>query len=113
MIRFYVELTNPLVLMDIAAVAIPGTIRSDSFSPKVSAYMQLALEHDICFHAVVAFAQGYQEVAKQGATEPSSVVLYHRGKATEKLYSRLKDPEKCSDDASILTTFLLIDNVVC
>ena len=74
--------------------------------------MQAAMKHKIVFHAVIAFAQGYREVANAGATEPSSAVLYHRLKATHDLYERLKAPEMRADDISILTTFLLTDNVV-
>lgn len=99
------------LVKEIGANAVPGTIHKSGFSPKASAFMQLGFEHDLVFHAVVAFAQGYDEVAATGTTEPSSAVLYHRGKATQLLCERLQDPITRADDASILTTFLLIDNV--
>ncbi|ETN41203.1 uncharacterized protein HMPREF1541_03138 [Cyphellophora europaea CBS 101466] len=95
----------------IGANAVPGTIHKNGFSPKASAFIHLGFEHDLVFHAVVAFAQGYDEVANTGTTEPSPAVLYHRGRATQLLCDRLKDPLTRADDASILTTFLLVDNV--
>lgn len=99
------------LVKEIGSNAVPGTIHKDGFSPKAAAFMQQAFVHDLVFHALVAFAQGYDEVANTGTTEPSQAVLYHRGKATQLLCDRLKDPATCADDASILTTFLLIDNV--
>lgn len=99
------------LVKEIGQNAVPGTIHKTGFSPKASAFIHLGFEHDLVFHAVVAFAQGYDEVAATGTTEPSAAVLYHRGKATQLLLDRLKDPNTRADDASILTTFLLIDNV--
>lgn len=99
------------LVKEIGANAVPGTIHKTGFSPKASAFIHLGFEHDLVFHAVVAFAQGYDEVAATGAIEPSSAVLYHRGRATQLLSDRLRDPTTRADDASILTTFLLIDNV--
>jgi hypothetical protein len=99
------------LVREIGANAVPGTIHKTGFSPKASAFIHLGFEHDLVFHAVVAFAQGYDEVAATGTTEPSAAVLYHRGKATQLLLDRLRDPDTRADDASILTTFLLIDNV--
>ena len=99
------------LVKEIGINAVPGTVHRDGFSPKAQAFMQLGLEHDSVFHAVVAFAQGYKEVANTGSTEPSQAILFHRGKATQLLLERLRDPNTCADDASILTTFLLVDNV--
>ena len=98
------------LVKEIGTAAVPGTIHRSGFSPKASTFMQLGFEHDLVFHAVIAFAQGYKEVATTGTTEPSPLVLYHRGRATQQLLLRLQDPATCADDASILTTFLLIDN---
>ena len=100
------------MLIDIASVAVPGLIQRNAFNPKVAAFMQASMRHKLVFHAVIAFAQGYREVANTGATEPSSAVLYHRWKATQGLHERLRNPETQADDISILTTFLLTDNVV-
>ena len=99
------------LVKEIGAVAVPGTIHLNGFSPKASTFIHLGFEHDLVFHAVVAFAQGYKEVATTGTSEPSPLVLYHRGKATQGLLARLQDPATCADDATILTTFLLMDNV--
>lgn len=99
------------LVKEIGSNAVPGTIHRSGFSPKASAFIQLGFQHDLVFHAVVAFAQGYEEVAGTGTTEPSQTVLYHRGKATQLLCDRLQDPLTRADDASILTTFLLVDNV--
>lgn len=96
---------------DIGSVAMPGALHTTGFSPKVQAYVNLSFDHPIFFHAMIAFAQGYKEVATTGTTEASEVVLYHRGKATEALSARLKDPLTRADDISILTAFLLVDNV--
>lgn len=106
-----VQTALDFLVKEIGANAVPGTIHKTGFSPKASAFIHLGFEHDLVFHAVVAFAQGYHEVAATGTTEPSAPVLYHRGKATQLLCDRLKDPNTRADDASILTTFLLIDNV--
>jgi hypothetical protein len=99
------------LIKEVGSNAVPGTIHKSGFSPKAQAFIQLGFEHDLVFHAVVAFARGYDEVANTGTTEPSTAVLYHRGKATQLLRERLKDPATRGDDASILTTFLLVDNV--
>ena len=99
------------LIKEIGSNAVPGTIHKSGFSPKASAFMHYGFEHELVFHAVVAFALGYDEVANTGTTDPSQAVLYHRGKATQGLYARLKDPSTCADDAAILTTFLLVDNV--
>ncbi|KPI34895.1 uncharacterized protein AB675_2232 [Cyphellophora attinorum] len=98
------------LVKEIGVNAVPGTVHKDGFSPKAAAFMQMGFQHDAVFHAVVAFARAYDEVANTGSTDPSAPVLYHRGKATQLLYERLKDPATRADDASILTTFLLVDN---
>ena len=89
----------------------PGARHASGFSPKVHAFIHLGFAYPTFFHAVLAFAQGYKEVATTGATQPSQIVLYHRGMATQGLYARLKDPATCADDISILITFFLVDNV--
>ena len=99
------------LIREIGSNAVPGTIHKSGFSPKASAFMHYGFQHELVFHAVVAFALGYDEVANTGTTDPSQAVLYHRGKATQGLYTRLKEPSTCADDPAILTTFLLVDNV--
>lgn len=98
------------LVKEIGVNAVPGTVLRDGYSPKVAAFMRMALKYDSVFHALVSFARGYDEVGTNGARNASSAVLYHRGMATKLLLERLRDPSTCADDASILTTFLLVDS---
>jgi hypothetical protein len=98
------------VTNDIALAAMPSARQVIGVSPKVKAFIQLGFENLTFFHALIAFAQGYKEVATTGTTQPSPMVLFHRGMATRGLHARLKDPATCADDISILITWKLLDN---
>jgi hypothetical protein len=98
------------VTNDIALAAMPSARHVTGVSPKIKAYIQLGFENSTFFHALIAFAQGYKEVATTGTTQPSPMVLFHRGTATRGLHARLKDPATCADDISILITWKLLDN---